>query len=160
MKMEPVQQRKFGGQKVADFWKVSQPSNFVPFSGTIPVPKGECGIEALLYQVKGALVSRTERAVRLALLIALRGGAQEFLECKGLDTPLYEMMEGLETRYGGKVSQDELICQFHELKQEEQESIRNFASRIERVWKLVQQQFPGKYEEEPTLKERLFQGMQ
>ena len=70
------------------------------------------------------------------------------------------MMEGLETRYGGKVSQDELICQFHELKQEEQESIRNFASRIERAWKLVQQEFPGKYEEEPTLKERLFQGMQ
>ena len=83
MKMEPVQQRKFGGQKVADFWKVSQPPNFVPFSGTIPVPKGECGIEALLYQVKGALVSRTERAVRLALLIALREGAREFLEYKG-----------------------------------------------------------------------------
>ena len=69
------------------------------------------------------------------------------------------MMEELEMRYGGKVFQDELICQFHELKQGEQENIRDFASRIERVWKLVQQQFPGKYNEEITLKGRLFQGM-
>ena len=159
MKMESVQKREFSEQEVTDFRKVSQPPKFVPFSGTIPIPRGECGIEAFLYQIKGALVSRTERAVRLAVSIALQGGAREFVEYKGLETPLHEMMEELEMRYGGKVSQDELICQFHELKQGEQEN-RDFTSRIERVWKLVQQQFPGKYNEETTLKGRLFQGMQ
>ena len=81
------------------------------------------------------------------------------MEYKGLETPLHEMMEEIEMRYRGKVSRDELICQFHELKQGEQENIRDFASQIERVWKLVQQQFPGKYDEETTLKGRLFQGM-
>ena len=57
VKIESVQQREFSEQEVTDFRKVSQPPNFVPFSGTIPVPRGECGIEAFLYQVKGALVS-------------------------------------------------------------------------------------------------------
>ena len=71
MKIESAQQGEFCEQEETDFWKVRQPPNFVPFSGTIPIPKGECGIEAFLYQVKGALVSRTERVVRLALLTAL-----------------------------------------------------------------------------------------
>ena len=71
MKMESVQQREFSEQEVTDFWKVSQPPNFIPFSGTIPVPRVEHGIEAFLYQIKGAIMSRTERAVRLAVLIAL-----------------------------------------------------------------------------------------
>ena len=69
------------------------------------------------------------------------------------------MMEGPETRYGGKVSQDELICQLYELRQGEQENIRDCASRIEIVWKLIQQQFPGRYDEKTMLKEWLFQGM-
>ena len=57
MKMESAQKREFSEQEVTDFLKVSQPPKLVPFSGTIPVPRGECGIETFLYQVKGALVS-------------------------------------------------------------------------------------------------------
>ena len=74
----------------------------------------------------------------MALLTALRGGAREFVEYIGSGTPLYKMMEELEARYRGMVSEDELICELHELKQGEEENVRDFASRIEKVWKLVQ----------------------
>ena len=60
MKAEPAQQRMLSGQKGIDLQKDGQPPSFIPFSGAIPVPRGECGIEVFQYQVKGALVSRTE----------------------------------------------------------------------------------------------------
>ena len=43
--------------------KINKPPTFPPFSGIEPTPKDECGIETLLFQVKGARKDVTEQAV-------------------------------------------------------------------------------------------------
>ena len=46
--------------------QVNKPPKFPPFSGTEPTPSGECGIETLLFQIKGARKDVTEQALRTA----------------------------------------------------------------------------------------------
>ena len=75
--------------------QINKPPHFPPFSGMEPTPKDECGIETLLFQVKGAREDVTDQAVRSALISCLRGGASSFLEYVGLDAPLDTMVEEL-----------------------------------------------------------------
>ena len=58
--------------------QINKPPHFPPFSGTEPTPKDECGIETLLFQVKGARKDVTDHAVRSALISCLRGGGKFF----------------------------------------------------------------------------------
>ena len=94
------QQIRLGGSQRLNSQRVSnnqinKPPHFSPFSGMEPTPKDECGIETLLFQVKGAREDVTDQAVRLALISCLRGGASSFLEYVGLNAPLDTMVEEL-----------------------------------------------------------------
>ena len=139
--------------------KINKPPTFSPFSGREPIPKNECEIETLLFQIRGARLNRTDQAVRLGLLTALRGGARELIEYIGIEAPLEDLIRGLEERYLENLSKDSLICQFYEMVQGKEESIRSFAERIEKVYQRLKKQFPEKYEDESLLRTRLFQGM-
>ena len=94
------QQIRLGGSQRLNSQRVSnnqinKPPHFPPFSGMEPTPKDECGIETLLFQVKGAREDVTDQAVRSALISCLRGGASSFLEYVGLNAPLDTMVEEL-----------------------------------------------------------------
>ena len=54
--------------------QINKPPHFPPFSGTEPMPKDECAIETLLFQVRGAREDISDHAVRSALITCLRGG--------------------------------------------------------------------------------------
>ena len=58
--------------------QINKPPHFPPFSGTELTPKDECGIETLLFQVKGARKDVTDHAVHSALISCLRGGGKFF----------------------------------------------------------------------------------
>ena len=142
-----------------DTKKIMKPPHFPRFSGSDPIPKNECGIETFLFQVKGARRDVTDQAVRTALLSALRGGASAFLEYVGLDSPLDTIVEKLTERYCTQAPHDALICQFHQLVQDKGESVRDFAGRIEKIFRKLQLQVPERYPDESLLKDRLFYGM-
>ena len=54
---------------------------------------------------------------------------------------------------------DTLVCEFHQLSQECKERIREFAGRIEKVFKKLQRQIPERYPDKSLLKDQLFHGM-
>ena len=63
--------------------KLSAPLNLPIFSGQEPVPTTEGLIDQWLFQVEGALATHTEEAVRLAVIVSVRGAAHELLEFIG-----------------------------------------------------------------------------
>ena len=132
---------------------------FPLFSGAEPTPKDECGIETFLFQVRGARKNLTDQAVRQALIGSLRGGASGFIEYVGLDSPLDVMIDELVERYCVTATHDTLICDFHQLVQERNEKIREFAGRIEKIFKKLRKQIPERYHDKTLLKDRLFHGM-
>ena len=132
---------------------------FPLFSGSEPTPKDECGIETFLFQVRGARKNLTDQAVRQALIGSLRGGASGFIEYVGLDSPLDVMIDELVERYCVTATHDTLICDFHQLVQERNEKTREFAGRIEKIFKKLRKQIPERYRDKTLLKDRLFHGM-
>ena len=97
--------------------------------------------------------------MRAALISSLRGGASAFIEYVGLDSPLDVMIDELVERYCVTATHDTLVCEFHQLSQECNERIREFAGRIEKVFKKLQRQIPERYPDKVLLKDRLFHGM-
>ena len=147
------------GSTARDKEKINKPPMFPPFSGIEPTAKDECGIETLLFQVKGARKDVTEQAIRSALVSCLRGGASSFLEYVSLESSLDVMIDELMERYTKTAPADTLVCEFHQMKQEKTESIRCFAGRIEKLFKKLQAQVPERYPDRLMLKDRLFYGM-
>ena len=139
--------------------RIDKLPSFPLFSGTEPTPKDECGIETFLFQVRGAQKNLTDQAVRAALISSLRGRASAFIEYVGLDSPLDVMIDELVERYCVTATHDTLVCEFHQLSQERNERIREFAGRIEKVFKKLQRQIPKRYPDKVLLKDRLFHGM-
>ena len=139
--------------------RIDKLPSFPLFSGTEPTLKDECGIETFLFQVRGARKNLTDQAVRAAMISSLRGGASAFIEYVGLDSPLDVMIDELVERYCVTVTHDTLVCEFHQLSQERNERIREFAGRIEKVFKKLQCQIPERYPDKSLLKDRLFHGM-
>ena len=69
------------------------------------------------------------------------------------------MIDELVERYCIMATHDTLVCEFHQLSQEHNERIREFAGRIEKVFKKLQRQIPERYPDKSLLKDRLFHGM-
>ena len=69
------------------------------------------------------------------------------------------MIDELVERYCVTATHDTLVCEFHQLSQERNERIREFAGRIEKVFKKLQWQIPERYPDKLLLKDRLFHGM-
>ena len=139
--------------------KLTKPPEFPRFSGDEPTPKEECSFETFLFQVQGARKDVTEQAVRSALISAVRGGASAYLEYVGLDSPLDVLIDRLKERYDAMAPHDTLVCQFHQLNQERHETIRDFAGRIEKVFRKLHAQNSERYQGETLLRDRLFHGM-
>ena len=70
------------------------------------------------------------------------------------------MISELTERYTKTAPADTLVCEFHQLQQEKSESIRQFAGRIEKLFKRLQLQIPDRYPDKSMMKDRLFYGMQ
>ena len=90
---------------------------------------------------------------------SLRGGASGFIEYVGLDSPLDVMIDELVERYCVTAMHDTLICEFHQLTQDKNERICEFAGRIEKIFKKLRKQIPERYRDKTLLKDRLFHGM-
>ena len=69
------------------------------------------------------------------------------------------MIDELVKRYCVTATHDTLIYDFYYLVQEHHEKIREFAGRIEKIFKKLRKQIPERYRDKTLLKDRLFHGM-
>ena len=128
------------------------------FSGTEPTPRDEGTYEQWKFQVRGMRASCPDSTVRSALITSLRGEASELVGFVGFHAPIPIILEAIDKRFGKKSTTDRLQQEFFQLQQDKGERIQHFVSRLERVFKKLQDAFPGRYQEE-HLKERLFHGV-
>ena len=82
-----------------------------------------------LFQVRGAQKNLTDQPVRAALISLLRGSASAFIEYVVLVSPIDVMLDELVERYCITATHNTLVCEFHQLSQEQNECIREFAVR-------------------------------
>ena len=144
---------------IAEGNRISKPPTFPTFSGNEPTPKDECSIQTFLFQVRSARQDVTDQAVRNALISALRGPASEFVEYIGLTSPLDTIIQEMEERFVRNIPPDALVCEFHQLQQGKHEKIKEFAGRIEKLYKKLMDQLPDRYPDKALMKDRLFYGM-
>ena len=128
------------------------------FSGTEPVPRDEGSYAQWLFQVRGAMTSHTEEAVRSAIVTSVRGEAREVVEFVGLRTELKDMLAYIEERFGQTLSTDQLQKDWYQLRQERNEKLNQFAGRLENRYKKLARILPSRYNRS-ELKDRLFYGM-
>ena len=155
-------QHSFSGHSreyLLDGGKISKPPIFPTFSGVEPTPKDEYSIQTFLFQVRSAHHDVTDQAVRNALISSLRGPASEFVEYIGLTSPLETIITKMEERYVRTAPPDTLVCEFHHLSQDKKERVKEFAGRIEKLYKRLVDQLPERYPDKGLLKDRLFYGM-
>ena len=140
--------------------KINKPPTFPTFSGAEPTPKDECSIQTFLFQVRSAQQDVTDQVVRNVLISSLRGPASEFVEYIGLTYPLETIIKEMEERYVPTTPPDTLVCEFHQLHQDKKECVKEFAGRIEKLFKKLVYQFPERYPDRSLFKDHLFYGMQ
>ena len=139
--------------------KISKPPTFPTFSGVEPTPKDKCSIQTFLFQVRSACQDVTDQAVHNALISSLRGPASQFVEQLGLTSPLDTIIMEMEERYVHTAPPDTLACEFHQLSQDRNEHGKEFAGRIEKLYKRFVEQSPERYPDKGLLKDHLFYGM-
>ena len=158
-----MHQRSFSGTSRDNLYeghKINIPPTFPTFSGTEPTLKDECSIQTFLFQVRSARQDITDQVVCNALISSLKGPASEFVEYIGLTSPLDSIIKEMEERYVCTTPPDTLVCNFHQLHQEKKERVKEFARRIEKLFKKLADQLPERYPDKSLLKDCLFYGMQ
>ena len=155
-------QRSFSGsshQDLVEGSRISKPPTFPTFSGNEPTLKDECSIQTFLFQVRSARQDVTDQTVHNALISAVRGPASEFVEDIGLMSPLDTIITEMEERFIRNIPPDALVCEFHQLQKGKHEKIKEFAGRIEKLYKKLMDQLPDCYPDKALMKDRLFYGM-
>ena len=137
---------------------MSAPPSLPIFSGQEPVPSTEGSIDQWLFQVKGALVTHTEEAVRSAVIGSVRGAAQELLEFIGYGEEMSAILRHRKEQFGQGPSKAKLQKEFFLMEQRKTESINQFTGRVEQWFKRFRALYSGRYDRS-QLKERIFQGM-
>ena len=77
-----------------------------------------------------------------------------------MTAPLETIIKEMEERYMHTTPSDTLVCEFHQLHQDKKERVKEFAGRIEKLFKKLVDQLPERYPDRSLLKDRLFYGMQ
>ena len=128
------------------------------FSGIEPILKGEGSYEQFKFQIKEYRKTYDDEAIKAGMIGSVTDNARDYLDFVGFDKELPVLMEALETRYGKGQMTDKLQQVFYQLTQEQNESVQQFAGRLEFKYKRLICLYPDRYNLS-ILKERLFYGM-
>ena len=99
-----------------------------------------------------------DEAIKAGMIGYVTDNARDYLDFVDFDKELPVLMEALETRNGKGQTTDKLQEEFDQLIQECNESVQQFAGRLEFKYKCLICLYPGRYNLN-ILKGRLFYGM-
>ena len=112
------------------------------FSGKLPVPPGESTYEQYIFQIRGFRMMYTDTAIKASIVGTVKGDAREYLNFAGTDRNLDDLIEGLDQRYGDNVVVDRLFKNYFQIMQKRGETVSQFASRLETVYKRLVRIYP------------------
>ena len=138
--------------------KVSKQPVLPCFSGKLPVPPGESTYEQYIFQIRGFRMMYTDTAIKASIVGTVKGDTREYLNFAGTDRDLDDLIEGLDQWYGDNVVVDRLFKNYFQIMQRRGETVSQFASRLETVYKRLVRVYPERCSGS-SLKERLFAGM-
>ena len=139
--------------------KMTKTPDLPIFSGELPTPKGEVEFDNWIFQIKSLQKTFTDDAIRNAVVANVRGIAKTVVHTVGYDAELSLMISHLEDRFGLGETNDTLLLEFHQMSQGLHEKVQDFGSKLECKFKILQEQFPGRYAA-VQLKDRFFSGLQ
>ena len=88
--------------------KITKSPPIVYFPGIKPIPKEEGSHDQWEFQVRGAMDTPTENAVRAAIVNSLRGPARELVGFIGYSADINLILSEVSNRFGKKYSRDKL----------------------------------------------------
>ena len=138
--------------------KSIKPPQLPPYSGVDPTPKDEATCDQWSWQVKEAVKTHTEGAVRTAIIQSVRGEVRDFVTSIGFESGVEDMLERIEERFGDRCSVGILKKDFFDMFQRKNEKVRQFAGRLEAQLKRLKER-GVKTVDETDLKEKFFLGM-
>ena len=124
--------------------------------------KGDVGFEHWEYEIEILKTSHTESSIKEAITKSLRGSAAEALRALGPMASLEDILTSLRGKYGIAASYDTLMSNLYTLTQESEESVPQFATKVETKLSSIKCKFPGRLTKEiemKTLRDRLFFGI-
>ena len=129
------------------------------FSGELPTPKGEVEFDNWIFQIKALQKTFMDDTIRNMVVTNARGIAKTVVCTVGYDMELSLMISHLEDRFGLGETNDTLLLEFHQMSQGVHEKVQDFGSKLECKFKILQEQFPGRYAA-VQLKDRFFSEIQ
>ena len=139
--------------------KMTKTPDLPIFSGELPTPKGEVEFDNWIFQIKSLQKTFTDDAIRNTVVANARGIAKTVVRAVGYDAELSLMISHMEDRFGLGETNDTLLLEFHQMSQGLHEKVQDFGSKLECKFKILQEQFPGRYAA-VQLKDRFFSGLQ
>ena len=97
--------------------------------------KGEVAYDIWRYEVKMLLKDSgyTKEQKEYAIRRSLTGSAARMLIYQGLDKPLNDILEALDSVYGSVDNKEQLMAEFYSAKQREDEDVSEWSARLENI---------------------------
>ena len=124
--------------------------------------KGDASFEQWEYEVEILRPTHTASAIREAITKSLKGSAAEALRALGINATLESILSSLRGKYGIAASYDTLMTNLYTFTQDTEESVPQFATKIETLLSSIKWKFPGQISpdvETKILRDRLFYGI-
>ena len=124
--------------------------------------KGDVSFEQWEYEVEILKATHTESAIREAITKSLKGSASEALRALGPLATLTEILVSFKGKYAIAASYDTLMSDLYTFTQQEDETVPQFATKIETKLSSIKWKFPGNVTtevESRILRDRLFFGI-
>ena len=124
--------------------------------------KGDVSFEQWEYEVEILKATHTESAIREAITKSLKGSAAEALRALGPLATLEQILVSFRGKYGIAASYDTLMSDLYTFTQQDEETVPQFATKIETKLSSIKWKFPGNVTvdvESRILRDRLFFGI-
>ena len=131
------------------------------FSGTVPIPKNEATFVQWIHEVREAQNRFPESTVKNWILRSLRGPPAEVVRSLGPYATVTTVLAKLETLHGAVAPLDVMLRKLYSLTQAKQESITNYAIRLESTIANIQRDHPmeaTRIDMEASKRDRLYLG--
>ena len=138
----------------------NKPPKFQPFSGEIPIPKGEIAYEHWRYDVVCAMETYTEGAILEGIRRSVRGRAASTARCQGTNVRVRDLIAKCDVMFGHVATGDTMLQEFYSARQGKNETVSEFAARIEDTLTRVRVTNPmSELEAQAQLRDRFFHGV-
>ena len=117
------------------------------FSGEKPTPRGEVEFDNWIFQVKNLRMTYTDDTIWNGVVASVRGVANMIVRSAGYESTLDHMIDCLDSKFARTETDDCLLQEFHCMQQGSTERVLDYGSKLDCIFRFLQEPFPGRYED-------------